>query len=194
MIGLECILQLHNISLTQLSSELNITRANFYNWINGKRKIPKKYLELFEEKFNIPQDYFQKELTEHDKIKIQSIKIKNEQEKSYGLKFDTETVMTVDEFAKELEIFRGDFVRVKLEKEINCYYLYDKFNFQLYNDEWRVMIRFFDDVYNEQYNNDLAVSLNGAMLFEKSEEHDLVESIFVELGMDLELTIQRADE
>lgn len=78
MIGFEYILQLHNVSLTELSKELGMARTNFYNWIDGKRKIPDKYIEILSNKFKIPEEYFQKELDDIDKLQIQKIKLNNE--------------------------------------------------------------------------------------------------------------------
>jgi plasmid maintenance system antidote protein VapI len=78
VIGIKYICEVFNVSLTDLSKELDVTRANFYNWINGKRKMPEKYKIILSKKFNMPQDYFDKELTELDKLKIQNIKLHRE--------------------------------------------------------------------------------------------------------------------
>ncbi|MBM7869249.1 plasmid maintenance system antidote protein VapI [Clostridium pascui] len=80
MIGLEYILSLYNMPHTKLAEELGIARQNINLWIKGKGKIPKKYLPKLSEMFNIAEEYFQKELNEIDKLKIQKLKIKNEME------------------------------------------------------------------------------------------------------------------
>jgi transcriptional regulator with XRE-family HTH domain len=62
MIGLEFIINIDKISSTELSDKLGIAKQNISRWISGDRKIPQKYLPLLEQIFNLPQEYFQKEL------------------------------------------------------------------------------------------------------------------------------------
>ena len=82
MIGLEYILALYNINHSKLAEELGIKRQNINQWTSGKSKIPKKYIPILSEKFdNIPEEYFQKEIADIDKIKIQRIKLDNEIER-----------------------------------------------------------------------------------------------------------------
>lgn len=78
MIGLEYILSLYNIPHVSLAEELGIKRQNINLWIKGKGKIPKKYLPILSNKFKIPEEYFQKELDDIDKLQIQKIKLNNE--------------------------------------------------------------------------------------------------------------------
>lgn len=80
MIGLEYILALYNVPHTELAKELGIARQNINLWIKGKGKIPEKHLPKLSEKFQIPEEYFQKELTKEDELKIQRIKVENEWE------------------------------------------------------------------------------------------------------------------
>ncbi|WP_297419769.1 hypothetical protein [Clostridium sp.] len=70
MIGLEYILLINNVSYSELSKELGVTRANFYNWINRSRNIPEKYIIILSSKFNMPKEYFQEILNDDLKIKI----------------------------------------------------------------------------------------------------------------------------
>ncbi len=79
MIGLEYVLKLWNITQQELADKLNIKRQNIDAWIRGKRKIPQKHIKSLIEIFNgVSEEYFQKELTEIDKINIQKIKVFNE--------------------------------------------------------------------------------------------------------------------
>lgn len=75
MIGLEYILQATGMQGKELAEQLGINKQNTTLWISGKQKIPKKHLPILERIFKIPQDYFQKELTEIDKLEIQKIKL-----------------------------------------------------------------------------------------------------------------------
>lgn len=77
MIGLEHILHLYKIQHNDLANELGIAKQNISRWIKGERKIPKKYLPILSKKFNIPEEYFQKELDKLDETKIEKIKLEN---------------------------------------------------------------------------------------------------------------------
>mgnify|MGYP000906027719 CR=1 FL=1 len=78
MIGFEYICNLFNKKYINIAKELGITRQTINSWTSGKRKIPKKYIPILSEKFNVPQEYFQKRLNDLDKIKIQKIKLDND--------------------------------------------------------------------------------------------------------------------
>ena len=71
MIGLEYILNVYGIMQKDLAEELGIKRQNITSWISKKQNISKKYLPVLSEKFNLPMEYFQKEITEMDKIIIE---------------------------------------------------------------------------------------------------------------------------
>lgn len=82
MIGLEYICGLYKKSYNSLAEELGISRQSINGWIKGLRKIPQKHIPRLSEIFNgIPQEYFQKKLTDMEKIDIQKIKVLNEVKK-----------------------------------------------------------------------------------------------------------------
>ena len=70
MIGLEYILELYRVQHKDLAEELGIRKQNINMWIKGKKKIPQKYLPILAEKYGMPVEYFQKELTDIDKRRI----------------------------------------------------------------------------------------------------------------------------
>lgn len=78
MIGLEYILSLYNMQHIELADKLGIKKQNINLWIKGKQNIPKKYLPVLEELFNINQEYFKKELTDIEKLEIQKEKLKRD--------------------------------------------------------------------------------------------------------------------
>jgi len=78
MIGFEYICNLFNKKYINIAIELCIAKQTINSWTSGKRKIPKKYIPILSEKFNIPKEYFQKEINDLDKIKIQKIKLDND--------------------------------------------------------------------------------------------------------------------
>lgn len=77
MIGLEYVLKLFNMTQQELANKLEIKQQNIDAWIKGKRNIPKKHLPKLVEIFNIPQVFFQKELTDIEELQIHKIKIQN---------------------------------------------------------------------------------------------------------------------
>lgn len=77
MIGLEEILKINNVTITDLAKELDIARGNIYNWINGKRNIPKATLEYLSKRFGVPEVFFKKELTEVEKVETEKAMIEN---------------------------------------------------------------------------------------------------------------------
>lgn len=92
MIGLEYILNLYNMQHIELAEKLGIKKQNINLWIKQKQNIPKKYLPILEEIFNLDRKYFTKELDEIDKLEIQKEKLKSElnpvikrQEKQFAL-------------------------------------------------------------------------------------------------------------
>lgn len=78
MIGLEYILNLYNMQHVDLAEKLGIRKQNINMWIKGKQNIPKKYLPILEELFELDQGYFYKEITEIEKLEIQKEKLKKD--------------------------------------------------------------------------------------------------------------------
>lgn len=78
IIGFEYICNLFGISYTDISDKLKISKQTINSWTSRRRNIPQKYLPVLSKEFRIPEEYFQKELTEIDKINIQKTKLNNE--------------------------------------------------------------------------------------------------------------------
>ena len=78
MIGLEYILNLYNMQHVDLAEKLGIRKQNINMLIKGKQNIPKKYLPILEELFELDQGYFYKEITEIEKLEIQKEKLKKD--------------------------------------------------------------------------------------------------------------------
>ncbi|NLL51234.1 MAG: helix-turn-helix domain-containing protein [Peptococcaceae bacterium] len=76
MIGLEYILNLYNLQHVELAERLGIRKQNINLWIKGRQNIPKKYLPVLEEIFNLDKEYFSKEINKIDKLEIQKEKLK----------------------------------------------------------------------------------------------------------------------
>lgn len=80
MIGLEFIMETYNTNANRLAEELQISRHTIYDWLKGRRKIPAKRLKQLSEYFELPEEYFQKELSAHEKFDVQLMKLKREKE------------------------------------------------------------------------------------------------------------------
>lgn len=73
MLALEEILKINNMKISDLSKKLGIARGNIYNWINGKRPIPKDKLEELEEMFGIPKELFLKDnLSRLERLEVEN--------------------------------------------------------------------------------------------------------------------------
>jgi len=62
----------------ELAEHLGIKKQNINMWIKRRQNIPKKYLPVLEEYFEIEQSYFSKELTNIEKLEIQKEKLKKD--------------------------------------------------------------------------------------------------------------------
>ena len=80
MIGLEYILNLYNFPHIELADKLGIRKQNINLWVKGRQNIPKKYIPVLEDLFDIGGEYFDRELTEIERLEIQKEKLKKELE------------------------------------------------------------------------------------------------------------------
>lgn len=101
MIGLEYILNLYNMQHQELAEKLGIKKQNINLWIKKKQNISKKYLPILSEIFKVPEEMFQKELNDIDKLKIQKKKIESEM-----VEFEYEDTIIDDETGEEITITR----------------------------------------------------------------------------------------
>lgn len=79
MIGLEFLINIYGLKNKDIANTLGISPVTVHDWIKGKRKIPPARIEELSNIFKyIPKRYFQKELNELDKLKIQNTKLHRE--------------------------------------------------------------------------------------------------------------------
>jgi transcriptional regulator with XRE-family HTH domain len=82
MIGLEFIAKTFNLKYTEIADILGISKKTVNDWVKGRSKIPAKRLKQLSEYFQLPEGYFQKELTEDEMREIHIIYLER--------KYDTE--------------------------------------------------------------------------------------------------------
>lgn len=128
MIGLEYICKLYNKQFKDLAEQLGVSKQVVNGWIKEKYKISKKHLPKLSEMFNIPEEYFQKELTDIDKLIIQKGKLERElkpQIKKYQTRLvlsenseeaDLEDIPIYDQ--KEMNDIEIEITKVKIVEEI----------------------------------------------------------------------------
>lgn len=92
MIGLEYVLNLFDMQHNELAEQLGIKKQNINLWIKEKQSIPIKYLPMLSSIFKVPQEYFQKELSEVDKLELQKNKLK-ENLKPVIIGYDTHLIL-----------------------------------------------------------------------------------------------------
>ncbi|MPM61833.1 hypothetical protein SDC9_108696 [bioreactor metagenome] len=76
-VGLKEILEIYNMSISDLAQKLGIARGNIYNWFNGKRKIPRDMLKKLSQLFNLPEEFFSRELSETDILNVKRTMVEN---------------------------------------------------------------------------------------------------------------------
>lgn len=132
MIGLEYILHLYETPHMELANKLNIKKQNINLWIKGKQKIPKKYLPVLSEMFHLDAAYFQKELSEIDKLQIQKEKLERELQ-PVNIKWIEEfSIFEPETLLAEKEIYDRPELN-ELTNEINQEMLIDKFRLVMAN-------------------------------------------------------------
>lgn len=107
MIGLELLLKLNEMSFKELADKLGITKQNVSMWISGERKIPKKYVPILSEMFDVDDLYIIKEVTLIDGLKIQADRF----EKQGKENFDTDLIY------RSFDL-RIESARIELKEEI----------------------------------------------------------------------------
>jgi len=70
LIGLTYIRNLYNESLDDIGKILGVSKQSVHQWEMGLRPIPDERLKQLGEIFNLKEQYFNKELTNNDKIYI----------------------------------------------------------------------------------------------------------------------------
>ena len=78
MMGFKYICTIFNVRYKDIAEELGITKQTVNSWTSGRRPIPRKYISVLSEKFDIPKGYFQKEINHLDRLYIQKRKLSNE--------------------------------------------------------------------------------------------------------------------
>lgn len=78
MIGIEYLCEINKMSYSELAKNLGISRQTINAWTSGRRKVSEKHYEKLKEIFNTPSEYFNKKLTELDKLQLQRIKLEND--------------------------------------------------------------------------------------------------------------------
>lgn len=162
MIGLQYLCDINNLTGIDLAKKLNVSKQTINDWIKKRRNIPKKHYEKLKEIFNVPEEYFGKELSDLDKLQLQRIKIDNDavlikymNTDEYGTEYE-DTFLDLDfELASELDF---QISKKKLFKKIDrllspeegCEYDYLKVFELVYDliDENRISINRLIDILN----------------------------------------------
>jgi transcriptional regulator with XRE-family HTH domain len=94
MIGLEYVCKIFKKEQKELAEKLKISPPNISTWLKGTREIPTKYLPELSKIFNgISSEYFQKELSYADELKIRIYHIES---MSFEERYEEFTVGALD--------------------------------------------------------------------------------------------------
>lgn len=117
MIGLEYVLNLYKMQHQELAERLGIRKQNINLWIKGKQDVSKKHLPKLAEIFNIPEEYFQKELDDIEQIEVRQRKIRNELvEYEYEHTFideDGEKITITETQPDQEQVYESNFLEFK---------------------------------------------------------------------------------
>lgn len=70
MIGLEYVVKEFQMEYKEVAKDLGISPQTMQDWLKGRRKIPVKRVGQLSKMFNLPETYFQKELTFTEKGEV----------------------------------------------------------------------------------------------------------------------------
>jgi len=133
IIGLEEILKVFNFNANQIAKEIGVSRQTVYDWLKGKRKIPKERIDQLAEIPNfkyVNKELFQKVLDDVDEIEIEIARSKylsdrdstEVEDEFYGIPVpidpyaeDRQMLMELKDIVKEIEraktlVFNGDYL------------------------------------------------------------------------------------
>lgn len=127
MIGLEFILHLYEMPHMELAEKLGIRKQNINLWIKKKQNIPKKYLPVLAEMFHLDAAYFQKELTDLDKLQIQKEKLERELQPVNIKEIEEFSIFEPESLLVEKKLYDKPELN-ELIAEIDQQKLIDKFN------------------------------------------------------------------
>jgi ribosomal protein S16 len=125
-IGAEEIFELFNTNANQIAVECGLKRQSVYEWFK-KGKIPDKRVEQLSEKFGVPTVYFNKELTQAERMEIQIIKLRQDdvaheipQLDDEGNEVGTTTWYENEGVIQQFNIIKEDFQKIdNIKKNIN---------------------------------------------------------------------------
>lgn len=125
IIGLEKLAKTFGLSINQIAQELGIGRQTVYDWLKGKRKIPKeriKQLSKIPELSHVNKDLFQKEINEADELEIELAYFQHLSAKHSEELVDDEGIQfTLDPYYQDrvaLEALKGRAEEIKRTKEL----------------------------------------------------------------------------
>lgn len=161
MIGLEFLINIYGLKNKDIANTLGISPVTVHDWIKGKRKIPLARIEELSNIFeNIPKEYFQKELTKEDELKIQRIKLDNEWE--VIIKASKEKhILNEEEMNKSQELFdlniqiMNDETKQRFKKLLEIKEDDDKF----FNDERYRFLNLVGDIIQSKDLDELLMSM-----------------------------------
>ncbi|WP_197246392.1 helix-turn-helix domain-containing protein [Cytobacillus firmus] len=125
IIGLEKLAKTFGLSVNQIAQDLGIGRQTVYDWLKGKRKIPKERIEQLSkipEFSNVNKDLFQKEIDEADELEIELAYFQHLSAKHSEELVDEEGIpFTLDPYYQDrvaLEKLKGRAEEIKRTKEL----------------------------------------------------------------------------
>lgn len=102
MLGLKYIRKLYGLTLENVSDFVKVSKQTVSKWENGQMSITYDNLKKLSELFFIPQEYFFKELTDDDVVKLQEHKLMSELKMCPNVLTNSEEEKEVKELSEKL--------------------------------------------------------------------------------------------
>lgn len=117
MIGLEYIRKLYDDTTITLSEKLGVTKGLISQWENGKKPIPDKRLDELSALYNVPKDYFSRELTKLEQLRITRDILLSKSKEDIN-----------DNIQKELQTLEDEIEVEEILREVRCIIINTKDN------------------------------------------------------------------
>jgi transcriptional regulator with XRE-family HTH domain len=131
--GLEFIIDFFNVEKTVFAEELGVSKQQLNSWLKGQRPIPKKWLKVLSEKYQLDEEIFTKDLDHESQMDLYRhlLKLQNETEEQIEEKVRVLELVNkrTELHLKNLERLEGMLMQIhqrEVERSKNCENVFEK--------------------------------------------------------------------
>ncbi|MED1441906.1 hypothetical protein P4U24_08850 [Aeribacillus composti] len=131
--GLEFIIDFFNVEKTVFAEELGVSKQQLNSWLKGQRPIPKKWLKVLSEKYQLDEEIFTKDLDHESQMDLYRhlMRLQNETEEQIEEKVRVLELVNkrTELHLKNLERLEGMLMQIhqrEVERYKNCENVFEK--------------------------------------------------------------------